>query len=279
MSRGGIVLALVTAIAWPPASARAENAVLGGADVVEGDEAPGLVAFTFDDGPKVGTTDVVIDALLAYDVPATFFVVGKRLRGKRAQPARDLLARMIEHGFDVGNHSFSHPNLAQLDAKKNAAQIDRTNELIAELTGGPVGLFRAPFGALGKATRAHAASHKLTIVEWSIDSLDWRRPKADRMRKAVIEGIVRENGGVVLMHDTKKLTARTIAGILDDLEALNCERLAGGEAPIVPVSIHYFLRDGDRPRVVPPEVEARTQRYRESLPDRCAARAGKMANR
>ena len=251
----------------------AKDPVLGDSDKIGGGEAPGLVAFTFDDGPNPGTTDKVIDALLAYDVPATFFVVGRRLQGKKQQPSRDLVARMIEHGFEVGNHSFSHPNLAKIDAKKNAWQIDHTSKLIAELTGRAVGLFRAPFGSLGKATAAHVARRGMTVVEWSIDSLDWRNPKEPKMRKAIVDGIFRENGGVVLMHDTKKLTAGSIHQILDDLEARNCERVAGGEAAIIPVSIHYFLRDGDQPRAIPTEVEARTQRYRDGLAARCEARS------
>lgn len=247
--------------------------ILGRADTIRGSEAPGLVAFTFDDGPRPGTTDKVIDALVDYDIPATFFVVGHRLKGKRAQPSRDLVARMVEAGFEIGNHSFSHPNLATLDTKKNAWQLDETSKLIATLTGKVVGLFRAPFGAVGKATAAHAAKRGLTIVDWSIDSTDWKKPKEERMRKAIVDGIFRENGGVVLMHDTKKLTARSIPQILDDLEAGNCARLAAGEAAIIPVSIHYFLRDGDQPRAVPTEVEARTQRYRDGLPSRCEARS------
>ena len=247
--------------------------VLGGADTIKGGEAPGLVAFTFDDGPNPGTTDEVMDALVEFDVPATFFVVGRRLEGKRAEAARALVGRMVELGFEVGNHSYSHPNLRGLDAKKNAWQVDETSKLIAELTGKAVGLFRAPFGAVGKATTAHSRKRGLTIVDWSIDSLDWKKPKEAKMRKAIVDGIFRENGGVVLMHDTKKLTAKSVRRILDDLEAANCERLAAGEVAVIPVSIHYFLRDDDQPRAVPPEVEARTQRYREGLPARCEARS------
>ena len=71
-----------------------------------------------------------------------------------------------------------------------------------------------------------------------------------------------------------------IAGILDDLEAGNCARLAAGDAPVVPVSLHYFLRDADGPRPVPAEVAARTQRYVDGLPARCTARSkGERENR
>jgi peptidoglycan/xylan/chitin deacetylase (PgdA/CDA1 family) len=274
MRPGGI--AALIALAWASTSLADDTATgastTGRADTVDGDEAPGYVAFTFDDGPKPGTTDKVIDALLAYDVPATFFVVGHRITGKRAQPSRDLIARMVEHGFLVGNHSFSHPNLRTVSGKKLSYQIDHTSEVIEELTGTPTTLFRPPFGALDKESAAVVAKAGLTNVMWSVDSLDWRRPKAERMRKAIVDGIFNENGGVVLMHDTKLLTAKTIAGILDDLEARNCARLDAGEPAIIPVSIHYFLKDGDTPREIPAEVEARTQAYRFGLPARCAKR-------
>jgi peptidoglycan-N-acetylglucosamine deacetylase len=258
------------------AAAATTDSVLGHSAPISGDEAPGMVAFTFDDGPKPGTTDAVIDALVAYDVPATFFVVGRRLVGKKAQASRDLVTRMVELGFDVGNHSYDHPNLRTIAAKKVASQVDRTNEVVARLIGKPVGLFRAPYGAHSKASHAHVAKRGMTVVDWSIDSTDWKRPKAAKMRKAIVDAIFRDNGGVVLMHDTKTLTATTIAGILDDVEARNCARLAAGEPIVVPTSLHYFLRDGKTARAVPDEVEARTQRYRDGLPARCEGRGGEQ---
>lgn len=271
--RAGVVLLVLLCTAASAALAEVKtDPVLGGARKVRGNEAPGLVALTFDDGPRVGTTDVVIDALVAYDVPATFFVVGHRLWGKSKQPGRDLVARMIELGFDVGNHTFDHVDLSALTAEEAAAQVDRTDRILRKILGKPVGLFRPPFGRLASETRAHVRKLGLTTVTWNIDSKDWEQPDADELRREVVETIFRENGGVVLLHDTKKRTAKTIAGILDDLEATNCARLAAGEPIVVPVSIHYFLRDGDRPRAIPPEVEERTQRYRDLLPSRCERR-------
>jgi hypothetical protein len=74
------------------------------------------------------------------------------------------------------------------------------------------------------------------------------------------------------MHDVKSITSQIIAGVLDDLEAENCARLSVGGDPIVPVSIHYFLRDGKAPRALPEPVLARTAAYKASLPERCAKR-------
>jgi hypothetical protein len=74
------------------------------------------------------------------------------------------------------------------------------------------------------------------------------------------------------MHDVKPITAKIIADVLDDLEAENCKRLDEKRDPIVPVSLHYFLRDGKTPRAVPDDVQKRTDAYKLALPVRCANR-------
>jgi hypothetical protein len=85
--------------------------------------------------------------------------------------------------------------------------------------------------------------------------------------------IQHDRGGVVLMHDVKKITAEIIAGIFDDLEASNCAKLAAGQTPIIPVTLHYFLKRGKESRAIPPEIAARVDAYKQNLPARCAKRA------
>ena len=74
------------------------------------------------------------------------------------------------------------------------------------------------------------------------------------------------------MHDVKPITAQVIAQVFDDLEAENCARLGAEREPIVPVSLHYFVRDNKQARALPPEVKKRTDAYRAALPGRCAKR-------
>lgn len=269
--RALVVLALLATVAHADPD---KDAVTGDADTVDGTETTGMVAFTFDDGPRVGTTEKVLDALVQYDIPATFFVVGNRLVGKskHAQASRDLVTKELSLGFMVGNHSWNHPNLRTLDDKHVAWQIDATSKAIRAITSAPIGLFRPPYGALGKKQAKLVAARHLTPVFWDIDSSDWKRPKVAKLRKAMLAAIFKKDGGVVLFHDTKKLTARVIASIFDDLEAENCAHLDAGESIVVPVSLHYFLQDSGTARAIPADVEARTQRYRDNLPTRCAAR-------
>lgn len=251
--------------------------VLGNAARIRGQEVTGVVTFTFDDGPSAETTPAVLDALKQYDVPATFFVVTRRLAGKNGEKPRELLARTLAEGHVVASHSVTHAHLGRADAKKLARELDKSFEALATHAKRPIGMFRAPFGALGGAGRARLRKLGVTEVHWSIDTLDWQEKKADKLRAKVMAMIVKQNGGVVLMHDVKPITAQIIADVLDDLEAENCRRLAAKQEPIWPVSIHYFLRDGKEPRALPAEVTQRTAAYKNALPGRCAKRAAAAA--
>jgi peptidoglycan/xylan/chitin deacetylase (PgdA/CDA1 family) len=249
-----------------------DDPLLGKADKIDGDEAKGVVTFTFDDGPNPETTPAVIAALEKYDIPATFFVVTQRLNGKHGEKPRAILKQLLDAGFLVGSHSVTHPNLKLANKEKLAKEIDGSIRTLSPAADRPIGLFRFPFGAANKTARARL--HKLGLTEafWSIDTLDWQAKSADKLRKKVFSMIVKQQGGVVLMHDVKPITAKVIADVLDDLEAENCARLANKQEPILPVSIHYFLKDGKTPRAIPDAVAKRTETYRTKLPARCAKR-------
>ena len=253
-----------------------DDPVVGRANRIEGDERKGLVAFTFDDGPDPETTPAVIAALEKYDIPAAFFIVTQRIAGRHGEKSREVLDRELAGGFLVGSHSVSHANLRHAAGEQLGREIDASIRALAVQANRPIGMFRAPYGALSPAGRARLKKLGLTEVFWSVDTLDWKAHDPDRLRKKVISMIKQDGGGVVLMHDVKPITARIIAGVLDDLEAENCSRLAAGHEPILPVSLHYFLRDsrdGKRAaRAVPAAVQRRTDAYRAALPERCAKR-------
>ena len=274
------------AAATPPAAPAALDArslraltddpVLGKASRVDGDERKGLVAFTFDDGPNPETTPAVIAALEKYDIPATFFIVTQRIAGKHGEKGRELLQRELAGGFLVGSHSVTHANLKHASGDQLAREVDASIRTLAAEAHRPIGLFRPPYGSLSPAGRVWLKKLGLTEVLWSVDTLDWKAHDAERLRRKVISMIKHDEGGVVLMHDVKPITARVVAEVLDDLEAENCARIATHREPILPVSLHYFLRelrDGKpAPRELPAAVEQRTAAYRAALPERCARR-------
>ena len=248
----GCLLLISTAAADPKAKPEPKpdvttltaDPILNKADRISGEEVKGMVAFTFDDGPSAQTTAPVIDALEKYNVPATFFIVSQRLLGKYGEKGRELLSREVDEAIRI---------LAK-EANKN------------------IGLFRAPYGALDNTGRGWLKKRNLTEVFWSVDTLDWKARDAARLRKKVFDMIVRQDGGIVLMHDVKPITAKIVADVLDDLEAENCKRLAAKGDPIWPVSLHYFLRDKKQPRAIPDDVKKVTEAYKAALPGRCAKR-------
>jgi len=269
-----VAIATTAPVALDPKDLRTltDDPVVGKADRIDGDEAKGVVAFTFDDGPNPDTTPQVIDALEKYDIPATFFIVTQRISGKHGEPGRELLHRELDAGFLVGSHSVSHPNLKHASADKLTKEIDASIKTLAIEANRTIGLFRPPYGAIGPSGRVRLKKLGLTEVQWSIDTLDWRSHNEDRLRKKVISMIKKEGGGVVLMHDVKPITAKVIALVLDDLEAENCARLTDNRDPILPVSLHYFLKDGNTARELPEAVKQRTAAYKAGLPQRCAKR-------
>ncbi|NVB81367.1 MAG: polysaccharide deacetylase family protein [Kofleriaceae bacterium] len=256
----------------PPVNQFTNDPVVGSAERVVGKHAPGIVAFTFDDGPVPATTPAVLDALKKYDIPATFFIVTKHFKGKDKDKARELLARELAEGHMVGSHTIGHVRLREVTPKELTQQLDGSFKELSTEAKIPIGLFRAPYGKIGPAARKRLKMLGVTEVYWSIDTRDWEITHGETLRKSAIKQIVKQNGGVVLMHDAKEVTAKVISEVLDDLEAENCKRLAAKQEPIWPVTLHYFLRDGELPRAVPAEVAKKLDTYKAALPGRCAAR-------
>ncbi len=135
---------------------------------------PGELALTFDDGPNPAWTPRLLDLLARRDVRATFFLVGSHAQ---AHPA--LVRQIAAAGHLIGNHSWSHRNLALASSAAIEEQLSRTNQTLAEITGAPPCFFRPPFGARRPATLRIARRLGLTPVLWNAMTSDWKNPSAD----------------------------------------------------------------------------------------------------
>lgn len=253
--------------------------LLGGADRVEGEERDDVVAFTFDDGPDPHTTPVVLDALAKHNIPAAFFIVNRHIVGHRAAEGLPVLARIVADGHLIGGHTANHARLRTLDAEGLQREINDSIAILRLATGKPVELFRPPYGVLGTVAAKRIRKLGLTDVRWSIDPKDFQGDDAEELRRSVLSDIARERGGIVLLHDTKRITAGAIERLFADFERENCRRLDRGTPPIVPVSLHYFLHDEGVPRPIPPAVAERTEAYRRWMIESCAAQKASRASR
>ncbi|GAA1536046.1 hypothetical protein GCM10009827_063070 [Dactylosporangium maewongense] len=153
-----------------------------------------VVAFTFDDGPAPKWTPMVLDALDEWQVPATFFMVGRNLR----RHADVVHGRLDRH--EIGNHTWSHPDLATLDLRHAVDEVRRGDEAIRAVTGRTPTLLRPPYGHLGGSTVLAADKLGYRLVLWShqMDERRYRRDPQQQVR-AIVDAV--QPGSIVLAHD------------------------------------------------------------------------------
>ena len=138
---------------------------------------PGELALTFDDGPNPAWTPRLLEILARREVRATFFLLGSRAQ---AEPA--LVRSILDAGHLIGNHSWSHRNLALSSASRIEEELSRASQTldqIAQIAGAPVRYFRPPFGARRPETLRIARRLGLTPVLWNAMTSDWKNPSAD----------------------------------------------------------------------------------------------------
>ena len=101
---------------------------------------PGKLALTFDDGPDPEWTPAILDILKDKHVPAAFFMIGSNME---AHPG--LVQRVLADGHEVGNHTYTHPNLADTPPAAVRLELNATQRLFQALTGRSLRLFRSPY--------------------------------------------------------------------------------------------------------------------------------------
>jgi cellulose synthase/poly-beta-1,6-N-acetylglucosamine synthase-like glycosyltransferase/peptidoglycan/xylan/chitin deacetylase (PgdA/CDA1 family) len=192
------------------------------------------IVLTFDDGPDPTWTPRILDVLSKKGVPATFFVVGKNCENNIP-----LLKRIFREGHEIGNHTFTHPNIAEVSHKRAVVEMESTRLLIECITGHSTVLFRAPYNADFTPEKieellpvAIARSHNYLDVGESIDPEDWEEGvTADTIfhrvlaRKAAIEaeGRYLSGGNIILLHDaggeSREETLKSLPLIIDYYKA------------------------------------------------------------
>ncbi len=151
------------------------------------------VALTFDDAPDNVYTPRVLDVLKKEGVKATFFCVGNRIE---AHP--DVVRRMVAEGHVLGNHTYSHPNLPKLSDAKFREEIRKTDQLIMKYAGYAPSFVRPPYGNISEEQIKWLASQHRKVVNWNIDSLDWKGLTRDQVAVNVLSNI--KPNAIILQH-------------------------------------------------------------------------------
>lgn len=171
------------------------------------------VALTFDDGPGP-YTHFALRLLRHYDARATFFLVGRLLEGWPQIPARELRLGSL------GDHTWTHADLARLPPPAIAGEIARTRQAIASLVHVDVRLFRPPYGARNAAVDRVARRLRMLEVLWNVDSLDSEGANAARIARNVKRHL--SPGAIILMHENRGQTIKALAfTVLPELRRLH----------------------------------------------------------
>ena len=86
---------------------------------------PKYIAITFDDGPDIKTTPILLDGLKKRGIKATFFIIGEN-----AEKYPEIIKRMSDEGHLIGNHTYSHINLQKISKSDAVSEITKTNAII-----------------------------------------------------------------------------------------------------------------------------------------------------
>jgi peptidoglycan/xylan/chitin deacetylase (PgdA/CDA1 family) len=200
------------------------------------------IAMTFDDGPHATNTPELLKMAAKRHIKLTFFVLGECV----AQNP-DVLRREVAEGHEIGNHSWSHPNLAKLSDADVRSQLQRTEDVVVKTAGIKPKVMRPPYGELTKRQRIlvnHEFGYK--VILWDVDPLDWKRPGSNVVAQRIIAGA--RPGSIILSHDIHPPTIAAMPQVFDALRAKGFKFVTVSE-------LLAMNKGGERPEVVNhPEV-------------------------
>lgn len=169
------------------------------------------IALTFDDGPNVTLTPKLLDLLAARHLKATFFVIGQN-----AADHPEILKRAVREGHEIGNHSWSHPNLGKMSDEAVRRELQKTDDAIVAAIGKRPTLMRPPYGSI-TAHQKRWIHDELgyRIIIWDVDPLDWKRPGPSVVTARILKET--KAGSIVLAHDIHAPTIEAMPATFDQL--------------------------------------------------------------
>lgn len=177
---------------------------------------PGEVILTFDDGPRPGKTETILDTLDRYGVKATFLMLGYA-----AERHPGLVQDVARRGHTIGTHTFDHVNLANLSQGEALAEIRAGQQAVAQALAAinrePSRFFRFPYLAQTGLIRASAMDSNFIILDVDVDSKDYYQSSSREVMERTLARLDAKGQGIILFHD---IHARTVAMLPEFLGAL-----------------------------------------------------------
>jgi peptidoglycan/xylan/chitin deacetylase (PgdA/CDA1 family) len=222
------------------------------------------VMLTFDDGPDVHGTPLVLAALDRHGYKGIFFVNGRWLIGSRAEDfsRRDMVRKLAAHGHLVANHTLTHRNLCR-EPETVSEEIDTNSEIIAYASGTRPLLFRSPYGARCRSLDQALFDRDLVQVGWNLDPQEWRAADQNAVYTYVTESLAKLRGrAILLLHDKHPAAVRALPRILDWIDEENARMARTGGVPIRIVDYSVFVPE--RPPPPPTGLEPLAERLASS---------------
>ena len=176
-----------------------------------------VVALTFDDGPTPAFTHQVLAVLREKDVPATFFLIGNE-----AEQNIDETRAIVAAGHEIGNHTYTHPDMTLANEAKAADEIEKTDAAIRAAGYEGKILFRPPFGKKLFGLPLYLAKHDRTSVTWDVEPESFDDIAADpqKMTAHVLENT--RPGSIIILHvmyRSRETSRQALPAIIDGLKA------------------------------------------------------------
>jgi peptidoglycan/xylan/chitin deacetylase (PgdA/CDA1 family) len=172
------------------------------------------VVLTFDDGPWLNTTPLVLKALADQCVKATFFPIGKH-----ATYYPEVLKQVAAAGHSIGSHTWSHANLEKKTPEEAKEEIERGFSAVKWAVGAPTSpFFRFPALRHPPQVMAYLAERNVGIFSTDLDSFDFKVKKPDQIVKGLMAKLAKHGKGILLMHDFQAGTAHALPQLLAELK-------------------------------------------------------------
>ncbi len=173
------------------------------------DKTKPMLALTFDDGPSAHT-ERLLDIFKKHGGKGTFFVVGNIIDNRP-----EAVKRIVNEGHEIAGHSWNHRQLTSLSEQEIKDQLMSTRAKIYELTSYDAKLVRPPYGALNESVRSVAKELEISLVNWSVDTLDWKYRDAEVVYKSIMDNAY--DGAIILCHDLHKTTVDSMEKVIPAL--------------------------------------------------------------
>lgn len=170
------------------------------------------IAITFDAAWSAEDTDELLTILKKHNAKITVFAVGDWIRKNP-----DAVKNFYDKGHEIGNHSDTHALFGNISQEKLKQEIENCNKEIQKITGEKPKVLRAPSGDYNNQSIEMTESYNMKMIQWDVDSLDWKKLSVDEMYERVISKT--ENGSIILFHNGVENTPEALDKIITKLKA------------------------------------------------------------